>query len=126
MKKLALALVILIALAVAKGCNSAIITPKTMTTIRHRDATGSGNYSRVEKFSPGETPTVVIREYGGKTLTIRLYDLSSGEQVEYRDAYVPHGKDFWWSFPYLSVGSYKAVLEEDGLIRESCLFRVSD
>ena len=36
------------------------------------------------------------------------------------------GKEFWWSFPYLSVGSYKAVLEEDGLIRESCLFRVSD
>ena len=126
MKKFALALLVLIVLAVANGCSSSIISPKTMTTIRHRDATGSGNYLRVDKFGPEETPTVVIRKYGGKTLTIRLYDLSTGEQVEYRDAYVPYGKDFWWSFPYLSAGSYKAVLEEDGLIRESCLFRVSD
>ena len=126
MKKLAFSLLVLMVLAAAGGCNSPIIGSKTMTVIRHRDATGSGNYSRVKKFRPEETPMVVIREYGGKTLTIRLYDMSSGEQVEYRDAYVPYGKEFWWSFPYLSVGSYKAVLEEDGLIRESCLFRVSD
>ncbi len=126
MKKFALVLLLLIVLAVANGCNSPIVSPKTMTTIRHRDATGSGNYSPVDKFGPGETPTVVIRKYGGTTLTIRLYDLATAEEVEHRDAYVPYGKDFWWSFPYLSVGSYKAVLEEDGLIRESCLFSVSD
>ncbi len=125
MNKFALTLLLLIVLAVANGCNSPLSKSKTMTTIRHRDATGSGNYSRVEKFSPDETPTVLIRQYGGKTLTMRLYDMSSGEEVERRDAYVPYGKDFWWSFPYLSVGTYKAVLEEDGLIRESCMFRVS-
>lgn len=125
MRKISFALLALMVLAVGNGCNSSIINPKTMITVRHRDVTGSGNYWCVSKFSPGETPTLVIRECGGKTLTVRLYEVSSGKEVEHQDTYVPYGKDFLWSLPYLSVGSYKVVMEEDGLIRESCQFKVS-
>jgi hypothetical protein len=68
----------------------------------------------IDSFSPHQTPTVYVFGYGGQTVTVKIYDLATGQAVTSETMYISRHKDKYWGFSDLSEGSYKAVLEVGG------------
>jgi len=86
----------------------------------------SGNYTlQTDHFGPGETPSVVVLGCGGRNVTIRIYNLDSGNLVATYKEYVPENWIKWWWFDNLPSGSYQAVLLVGGETKGAANFTIS-
>ena len=81
-------------------------------------------YAPKDVFGPGETPVVTVNAYDGKTCTIQLYDLSTGESIDTNTKYIPVGSAWNLSYPWLKKGSYRAMLFVGGVQVASTTFAV--
>jgi hypothetical protein len=87
----------------------------------------AGNFSiRVNHYTAGEIPAVVVTGCGGHNVTVRLIDLSSGSVVNtYRD-YVPENSTKWWLYNDLPEGSYNAILIVEGDTMACVKFKIDN
>ena len=79
-----------------------------------------------DHFAAGEVPAIVLVNYAGRTVTIRVNDVG-GAMVWFDTVYVPQeGAAAWWSLETLPAGLYKADLVMEGTLLQSCSFQVNN
>jgi hypothetical protein len=71
----------------------------------------SGNYDvRVDQFSSGETPAIVVTGCSGQTITVRVYNVFSGQVINEVTGHITQDKAQWWPLTDLPNGSYQVGL----------------
>jgi hypothetical protein len=87
----------------------------------------AGNYSmRVDRYTAGEIPAVVVTGCGGHNVTVQIIDLSTGNAVKTYKDYVPESWTRWWWFNDLPKGSYKAILIIEGETKAFVNFKIDN
>jgi hypothetical protein len=93
------------------GCAT---TPQGIHTSRLHNVNSGSHYVQVDQFGSGETPAVVVTGCGGKTVTVRVYNLFSGHVVNEVTGYIDQNRAQWWLLEDMPNGSYQAGLLIDG------------
>lgn len=75
-------------------------------------------------FGPGEVPSAYVWGYDDQTVTIEIFEQSTGKLVKKQTSFIPRGKDYYWILSDLPPGSYKAVISAGGTTRETRLFSI--
>ncbi|HNY64115.1 MAG TPA: hypothetical protein PKM41_01675 [Deltaproteobacteria bacterium] len=78
----------------------------------------------VDLFGPGEVPSAYVYGFDDQSVTLEIFDISTGEPMKKQTTYIPRGKDYYWVFSELPAGSYKAIVSTGGTSREMRLFNV--
>jgi hypothetical protein len=78
----------------------------------------------VDIFGPGEVPSVYVYGYDNRSVTIEVYEISTGALVKKQTSFVPKGKDYYWVLPFLPPGSFKAIMNTGGTAQETKLFSI--
>ncbi len=79
-----------------------------------------------DHFAPGDVPAMVLVNYGGRTVTIRVTDLVTGTIFYNNTVYVPQDRaTSWWSVKTLVAGTYRAELLLEGTHLQTCEFAVN-
>lgn len=79
-----------------------------------------------DAFGPGETPAVVLDNYSGLTVTLRVTDIVSGGIVWNNTLLIPRDRATnWWSLKVLPSGVYRAELLLGNTLRQSYDFNVT-
>jgi hypothetical protein len=91
---------------------------------------------RISSFSKGESVALVISGYSGRTVSVEIVNLQSGQNELIKDmgtgkwgktqtAYIPEKQmGMFWEYPVVPPGSYKAYLKVNGVVVNSCNFTV--
>ncbi len=80
-----------------------------------------------DKFAAGEVPAIVLVNYAGRTVTIRVNDAISGAMFWHNTGYLPQDRaTAWWSLKTLPTGTYKAELVMGGTVLQTCEFEVNN
>ena len=104
------------------GC--AAPTPQGIHT-SSLSSVNSGNFDvQVNEFGSGETPAVVVTGCGGKSVTVRVYNVFSGQVVNEVSGHVTQNKAQWWPITDLPNGSYQVGLLIDDTIVSAANFSV--
>lgn len=115
-----------LALILGFGIYSCATVPHEEIHMSRLSDVNSGNYSlRTDYFGQGETPSVVVTGCGGHNVTVRIYNLNSGNLVKTYKDYVPENWTKWWWFKDLPGGSYQAVLFIGGETKGTTNFTIS-
>ncbi len=78
-----------------------------------------------DHFAAGDVPAMVLVNYAGRTVTIRVTDAVTGTIFYNNTVYVPQDRTTaWWSVKTLLTGTYKAELLMEGSFLQSCTFAV--
>ena len=79
-----------------------------------------------DAFGPGEIPAIVLDNYSGLTVTLRVSDIVSGGMVWNNTVYIPRDRATnWWSLKVLPSGAYRAELLLGNTLRQSYDFNVT-
>ena len=100
--------VIVLAAALFVGCATTL--PRGIHTSRLRDVNAGKYYLRVDQFGTGETPAAVVTGFGGKTVTVKVFNINTESLVRTVTRFVSGARTNWWEFTDLPNGSYQAVL----------------
>jgi endonuclease YncB( thermonuclease family) len=125
---LVLAAVLILTFIGLSGCPAEPSTPipkQGMIITRFQDVKGDVYPPSVDHFGPGDTPAVYVYGYGGETVTVEIYDLTTGKLVKTSTDYISQGMANYRWYPDFPAGSYKAVLSVGGVEVASALFKVS-
>ncbi len=95
-----------------------------MITTRFQDIKPNEAPTNYDMFGPGEVPSIYVSGYDAQTVTIEVYDISTGDLVKKYTSYVPQGKDYYWICSDLESGSYKAIVSIGGVSQDMKLFNV--
>lgn len=104
------------------GCASA--PERLLILTRFQDIKPNETPPNYDIFGPGEVPSVYVSGYDGQTVTIEIFDISTGELAKKTTAYVPKGKDYYWLASDLPAGSYKVSVNVGGISQEMKLFNL--
>ena len=96
-----------------------------MHTTRLIDANAGKHNIHIDNFGAGETPALVIRGYSGQSITIKLFDITSGNIVNEQIIYRADGKAKWIWWNNLPSGSYQAVIFARGISHAAKTFSVA-
>ena len=113
---------------VLAGCNIIPTRPSgsRFFAARLQDCKPKAEIHPRNNFAAGEVPAIVLVNYAGRTVTIRVNDVS-GAMVWFDTVYVPQtGATAWCSLETLSTGLYKADLVMEGILLQSCSFEVNN
>ena len=81
----------------------------------------------VSNFGAGDLPCVYVYGYGGNTVTVEVYNISTGQAVQganQKTSYLSEGLNYTWQYPNLPSATYKAVLYVGGVQKETAIFQV--
>ncbi len=79
-----------------------------------------------EIFAPGEVPALVCLNYAGRTVTLRVNNVSSGAIFWNHTEYLPVDRtSAWWSLKTLPAGTYKAEILEGGTLLQGYNFEIA-
>lgn len=119
--KCAWSAVLVIVILFLSGCAT---KPQGIHTSRLSNV-NTGSYDvRVDQFGSGETPAVVVTGCGGKTVTVRVYNVFSGQVVNEVTGYIAQNKAQWWPLTSMPNGSYQVGLLIDGSTVAAANFKV--
>jgi major membrane immunogen (membrane-anchored lipoprotein) len=78
-----------------------------------------------KQFNSDEVPTLCVYGYGGKKVTVKVFDSNAARVVREQTAVIPEEaiQTFWWG--PLNPGSYQAVLYLNGARKETTTFTVA-
>ena len=113
---------------VLAGCDTIPTRPPASSffAARLQDCKPEAEIAPWDNFAAGEVPAIVLVNYAGRTVTIRVNDVS-GSMVWFDTVYVPQGRaTAWWSLETLPTGLYKADLVMEGTLLQSCSFEVNN
>ncbi len=113
---------------VLAGCNIIPTRPpgSAFFAARLQDCKPKAEIPPRDHFAAGEVPAIVLVNYAGRTVTIRVNDVS-GVMVWFDTVYVPQeDATAWWSLKTLPTGLYKADLVMEGTVLQSCSFEVNN
>lgn len=80
-----------------------------------------------DNFAAGEVPAIVLVNYAGRTVTIRVSDAVTGTMFWNKTVYLPEDSaTAWWSLSTLPAGTYKAALVMGGSLLQTCDFEVDN
>ena len=105
--KIAWSAVLVIVILFLSGCAA---TPQGIYTSRLRNVNSGSHEVRVDQFGSGETPAVVVTGCGGKQVTVRVYNVFSGQVVNEVSEYVTQNSAHWWPLTDIPNGSYQVAL----------------
>ena len=124
-------LVLISMVACLLGCDllsSSTASPqKGIVTTRFQDIKGGVIPPIVNNFGTGDLPCVYVHGYGGNTVTVEVYNVSTGLAVQgtnKKTDFIPEGLNAWWEYPNLPSATYKAVLYVGGVQEKSATFTV--
>lgn len=103
------------------GCAA---TPQGIHTSRLRNVNSGSDDVRVDQFGSGETPAIVVTGCSGKTVTVRVYNVFSGQVVNEVTGYVAQNRAQWWPLTDMPDGSYQVGLLIDGSTVAAANFNV--
>jgi hypothetical protein len=79
-----------------------------------------------DNFGPGEVPSVYLNNFDGQTVTIKIYNVSTGDLItQFKSTYIPAYNAQYWMLDDLPSGSYKASVLVGAEEMDSQLFNVS-
>ena len=113
---------------VLAGCNIIPTRPPASSffVARLQDCKSEAEIPSWDNFAAGEVPALVLVNYAGRTVTIRVNDVS-GSMVWFDTVYVPQGRaTAWWSLETLPTGLYKAELVMEGTLLQTVGFGVNN
>ena len=113
---------------VLAGCNIIPTRPpgSSFFAARLQDCKSKAEIPPRNNFAAGEVPAIVLVNYAGRTVTIRVNDVG-GAMVWFDTVYVPQaGATAWWSLETLPAGLYKADLVMEGTLLQTCSFQVNN
>jgi hypothetical protein len=116
-------------LAVLTGCEIIPTRPPASSffAARLQDCKPGAEIPPRDKFAAGEVPAIVLVNYAGRTVTIRVNDAITGRTFYNNTVYVPQDRAMaWWSINNLVTGSYKAELVMEGTRLQTCDFAVDN
>lgn len=103
------------------GCH----TRSSFFTARLQDCSPAHIPAR-HTFEAEDIPAIVYLHYSDQTVTVRIYDLATGQMVWTKTDRVPRYHTCrWWNLSALPNGSYKAELLTGGNVRQTCNFKVA-
>jgi hypothetical protein len=80
-----------------------------------------------DNFAAGEVPAMVLVNYAGRTVTIRVNDAITGTMFYNNTVYVPENRTtVWWNVETLITGTYEAELLMGGTLVQTCHFAVNN
>jgi len=110
------------------GCNIIPTRPPASSffAARLQDCKPEAVISPRDNFAAGEVPAIVLVNYAGRTVTIRVSNIA-GVMLWNNTVYVPQDRPAaWWSLEALPTGAYKAELVMEGTFLQSCRFEVNN
>jgi len=113
---------------VLAGCNIIPTRPPASSffAARLQDCKPGTEIPPRDNFAAGEVPAIVLVNYAGRTVTIRVNDVA-GATFWFDTVYVPQDRvTAWWSLETLPTGLYKAELVMEGTILQTCGFGVNN
>ncbi len=116
------------ALAVT-GCNIIPTRPEGghFFAARLQDCKPGGEIPRRDQFGAGEVPAIVVMNYEGRTVTIRVNDAVTGGIFWNNTLYLPQDQTTaWWSLKTLPTGAYTAELLMGGTLLQTCNFHIEN
>jgi hypothetical protein len=122
-------IVVSLCLAVFMGCEIIPTRPPASNffVARLQDCKLGAEIPPRDQFAAGEVPTLVVVNYAGRTVTIRVNDAITGRSFYNNTVYVPQDRPTaWWSINNLPTGSYKAELVMEGTLLQTCEFAVDN
>ncbi len=113
---------------VLAGCNIIPTRPDASRffVARLQDCKPDAEIPPRDNFVAGEVPAIVLVNYAGRTVTIRVKNFA-GAMVWFDTVYVPQDRaTAWWSLETLPAGLYEAELVMEGTLLQSCSFQVNN
>ena len=113
---------------VLAGCNIIPTRPPASRffTARLQDCKPEAEIPPRDNFAAGEVPAIVLVNYAGRTVTIRVNDVA-GAMFWFDTVAVPQDRaTAWWSLETLPTGLYKAELVMEGTLLQTCDFGVKN
>ena len=113
---------------VLAGCNIIPARPPagSFFAARLQDCKPEAEIPPRDNFAAGEVPAIVLVNYAGRTVTIRV-NTAAGAMFWFDTVYVPQDRTTaWWSLETLPTGLYKAELVMEGTFLQSCSFAVNN
>ncbi len=111
------------------GCNIIPTRPPASDffAARLQDCKPGAEIPPRDNFPAGDVPAIVLVNYAGRTVTIRVNGAIGGAMFWNHTAYVAQGRaTAWWSLESLPTGTYKAELWMGGTFLQSCEFAVDN
>ncbi len=104
------------------GCEKSYY--RGLSTIRYSDV--GSTYSSVSHFGRGETPAILLRGYGGQTITYEVINITTATIVKSATDNIPTNTFYrWYPLFDLPSSSYVVRLKQHGAVVDSCKFSVS-
>jgi hypothetical protein len=113
---------------VLAGCNIIPTRPPASSffAARLQDCKPEAEIPPRDNFAAGEVPAIVLVNYAGRTVTIRVNDVT-GAMFWFNTVNVPQDRaTAWWSLETLPTGLYKAELVMEGTLLQTCDFGVNN
>ena len=113
---------------VLAGCNIIPTRPPagSFFAARLQDCKPEAEIPPWDNFAAGEVPAIVLVNYAGRTVTIRVIGVG-GAMHWFNTVYVPQDRvTAWWSLETLPTGVYKAELVMEGTLLQTCGFAVNN
>ncbi len=110
------------------GCDSIPTRPPASSffVARLQDCKGETYIPPRENFAPGEVAALVCINYAGRTVTLRVNNISTGAISWNRTEYLPVGRTkCWWSLNTLPGGTYRAEILDGGTLLQSYNFEIA-
>jgi hypothetical protein len=78
-----------------------------------------------DNFAAGEVPAIVCVNYAGRTVTIRVNNVTTGAISWNETEYIPQDRTTaWWSLKVLPAGTYNAEILTGGTFLQSYNFEM--
>ena len=104
------------------GCETSY--NRELSVIRYSDV--GSTYSAVNHFGQGETPTILLRGYGGETITYEVINIVTATIVKSDTEHVPQGHLYrWYPLHDLPSSRYVVRLKQHGSVVDTWKFSVS-
>ena len=84
----------------------------------------NNNFQPTDVFTLKEQMAIIVKGYGGKTVTLRIIDPSVGKTLFELSDFIPPHKNKMWKWELSQTGTFQAALIVDGTFEDDIFFTV--